>query len=167
MPQTAEEIEREMEEKKQEYLETAVQCYEKEIKNLNEMENEEKRNLIIKATVMNEGMIVDDKITFKDWYVDEEFQSDNVKISDDKKAYIDDLIERTIGVETIEIIEPIVKDNNDSREATTFEQVNTFDEILLSTTGPNNEMLKKGIIRWKKLWTQLKTDSILNKIQWQ
>ena len=54
---------------------------------------------------MNEGMIVDDKITFKDWYVDEEFQSDNVKISDDKKAYIDDLIERTIGVETIEIIE--------------------------------------------------------------
>ena len=37
------------------------------------MENEEKRNLIIKAIVMNEGMIVDDKITFKDWYVDEEF----------------------------------------------------------------------------------------------
>lgn len=85
------------------------------------MESEEKRNLIIKATVMNEGMIVDDKITFKDWYVNEEFQSDNVKISDDKKAYIDDLIERTIGVETIEIIEPIVKDNNNSREATTFE----------------------------------------------
>lgn len=55
-----------------------------------------KQNLFIKATGANEGIIVDDKFTFEDWHVDDEFERNNVKISDDSKAYIDDLIKRTI-----------------------------------------------------------------------
>ena len=52
--------------------------------------------MFIKATGANEGIIVDDKFTFEDWHVDDEFERNNVKISDDSKAYIDDLIKRTI-----------------------------------------------------------------------
>ena len=74
-----------------------MQYYEEEIKNLNEIENEGKQNLITEAAGTNKGMIVDNKITFENWYVDIEFQSDNVKISNDSKAYIDNLSERTIG----------------------------------------------------------------------
>ena len=41
-------------------------------------------------------MIVDNKATYECWYVDHEFESDNIKISDDSKAYIVHLIKRTI-----------------------------------------------------------------------
>ena len=90
-------------------------------------------------------MIVDNKISFEDWNIDNNFQTDNVKKSNDTKAFIDDLIIRRTGDEKIEIIRPINEDNNNSnnnnnsRETTTFEEVNTLDEILSSTTKPNNK----------------------------
>ena len=65
-----------------------------EIENLNDIENEEKRSLFIEATGTNEGMIVNDQITFEDWYIKDKFKSDNIKISDDTKAYIDDFSKR-------------------------------------------------------------------------
>lgn len=67
-----------------------------EIENLNDIENEEKRSLFIEATGANEGIIVNDQITFEDWYIEDKFKSDNIKISDDTKAYIDDLSKRKI-----------------------------------------------------------------------
>ena len=67
-----------------------------EIENLNDIENEEKRSLLIEATGDNEGIIVNDQITFEDWYIEDKFKSDNIKISDDTKAYIDDLSKRKI-----------------------------------------------------------------------
>ena len=42
---------------------------EEEIQNLNEIGNEEKRNLMIEATAVNAGMMVDDEIIFEDWYL--------------------------------------------------------------------------------------------------
>ena len=36
-------------------------------------------------------MVVDEKITIEDWYVDYEFNTEKVKISDDIKLYIDNL----------------------------------------------------------------------------
>ena len=65
--------------KNKEYLETAMQYHTEEIKNLNDIENREKRNLFVEATVANEGMIVYDRITFEDWYVNEKFKTDNIK----------------------------------------------------------------------------------------
>lgn len=65
-----------------------------EIENLNDIENEEKRSLFIEATGANKGIIVNDQITFEDWYIQDKFKSDNIKISDDTKAYIDDFSKR-------------------------------------------------------------------------
>ena len=52
-------------------------------------------------------MIVGDKITFNDCYVNGEFDNENVKIGDEIKLYIDNLIKKTIEknvpIEAIEI----------------------------------------------------------------
>ena len=69
-----------------------------------EIENEEWKNFIIQGTSANEGITIDNKITFEDWYINDEFQSGNVKISDDTKAYIDKLIKRIIGDKKIKTI---------------------------------------------------------------
>ena len=45
----------------------AMQYYAVEIKNLSNIDNEEKWNLFIETIGANKGMIVDDKITFEDW----------------------------------------------------------------------------------------------------
>lgn len=74
MPQTAEEIENEKEEKNKECIKTAMQYYAKETKNLSSIENGEKRKILIKATGVNNGMIDNNKITFEDWYVDDKFE---------------------------------------------------------------------------------------------
>ena len=104
MPQTAEEIENEKEEKNKEYIKTAMQYYAKETKNLSSIENGEKRKILIKATGVNNGMIDNNKITFEDWYVDDKFENNNnIKISEESKAYINDLIKRTIEDKKIEI----------------------------------------------------------------
>ena len=41
-------------------------------------------------------MEVHDKITIEDWYVDGKFNDENVKMFEEVKLYIDDLIKKTI-----------------------------------------------------------------------
>ena len=41
-------------------------------------------------------MVVHDEITIEDWYVDDKFNDENVKIFEYDKLYIDDLIKKTI-----------------------------------------------------------------------
>ena len=48
----------------------------------------------MKQQVLTKGIIVNDQITFEDWYIQDKFKSDNIKISDDTKAYIDDFSKR-------------------------------------------------------------------------
>ena len=79
MLQTTKEIQNEEEEKNREYLETSTQYYTEEVKSLNDIENEGKRNLLTETIGANKSMTVDDKITFEDWYVDNKFESDNIK----------------------------------------------------------------------------------------
>ena len=40
-------------------------------------------------------MVVHNKITIKDWYVDGKFNDENVKMFEDVKLYIDNLIKKT------------------------------------------------------------------------
>ena len=40
-------------------------------------------------------MVVDDKITIEDWYVNGKFNDETVKMSEDVKLHIDDLIKKT------------------------------------------------------------------------
>ena len=41
-------------------------------------------------------MVVHDKITIEDWYVDDKFNDENVKMFEDVQLYVDDLINKTI-----------------------------------------------------------------------
>ena len=41
-------------------------------------------------------MVDHDKITIEDWHVDGKFNDENVKMFEDVKLYIDDLIKKTI-----------------------------------------------------------------------
>ena len=41
-------------------------------------------------------MVVHDKITIEDWHVDGKFNDENVKMFEEVKLYIDDLIKKTI-----------------------------------------------------------------------
>ena len=61
---------------------------------MRDIENEEKRNLFIAEAGANEGMIVNDKVTVEDWFVDNEFGDENVVISSSSKTYIDDLTKK-------------------------------------------------------------------------
>ena len=60
-------------------------------------------------------MLVNDKIILENWFVDDEFDISNVKISDDSKAYIDDLIKRTIE-DKKRIIQKDGNDDDDNNE---------------------------------------------------
>ena len=56
-------------------------------------------------------MIVDYRITIDDWYVDDDFNNKHVKMSQDIKLCIDDLIIKTIETKKIEVpLEPIEQD---------------------------------------------------------
>ena len=48
------------------------------------------------AVSANEDLVAHDKNTIKDWYVNGKFNDENVKISEDVKLYIGDLIKKTI-----------------------------------------------------------------------
>ena len=60
------------------FLQTVDKYYSEEIKSGRDIENEEKRDLFIAATGANKDMLLDDKITVKDWFVDGEFGSEYV-----------------------------------------------------------------------------------------
>ena len=66
MPQTAQGIKKEKEQKGSGFLQTATEYYSEEIKAANDIVKEKKRNLFIDATDANEDMTVDDKITIDD-----------------------------------------------------------------------------------------------------
>ena len=96
MPQTAEEIREEKEQTDSDFLQTAIKCCCEEIKAADEIEKEKKRNLFIDAVNENKGMIVNNRISVDDWYVEDEFDNKNVKMSDNVKFYLNDLIKNTI-----------------------------------------------------------------------
>ena len=73
MPQTAEKIAEEKEQKDSDFLQTATEL--KKIKAAGEIEKEEKRNLLIDAVNANKGIIVNDRITIDDWYVYDELDN--------------------------------------------------------------------------------------------
>ena len=63
-------------------MQTAIEYYSEDIKAANNLEKEEKKNLFIDAVGANEYMTVSDKITFDYWYLDDEFDNGNLKMSD-------------------------------------------------------------------------------------
>lgn len=54
---------------------------------------EDQINIYIQRTGANEGLIVEDKEIFEDWFVDDEFHDKDV--SEDSKKHIDDLLKTT------------------------------------------------------------------------
>ena len=85
--------------------------------------------MFIETTDANEGMIVDDKPTFEDWYFDDNFESDIIKISDKTKAYTDDLVKRTIKYKKIEIGFKSEDDYDDDKNYNNNNKTMTSDEI--------------------------------------
>ena len=116
MPQTAEQIENAKAEKNREYLETPTQYYAEEIKKLKEIEDEEQKYLFTETIGATYGMVVNNKTTFVDWFIENEFGSNNVKILGESKAYIVNLIKRTIEDRKI----TIQKDYKDMTVMTTM-----------------------------------------------
>ena len=88
---TTKQIETDKKEETEHYLKTIFKDFLEGIKSINEVQNEVKRNLFIEASGANEVMIVDNKLTLEKWFIDNKFASKNVTISDESKAYIDDL----------------------------------------------------------------------------
>ena len=61
-------------------------------------------------------MVFDDRIIIDDWYVDEEFDNENIKMLEDIKVYIDDLIKKTVQNKKIDIpFETIEQDPVDEK----------------------------------------------------
>lgn len=52
------------------------------------------KRLYIEVVGANDRMIVRDKQTFEEWFVYDEFSNENITVSGDSKAYIDDLIKK-------------------------------------------------------------------------
>ena len=102
---------------------------------LQDLEKEEKKNIFIDAVGPNEEMVVDEKITIEDWYVDNEFNNEKVKISDDIKLYIDNLIRKTIENkkvpnETFEKVTDPIKQADEKQPPPPYETAVTLDDIL-------------------------------------
>ena len=95
---------------------TATEYYSEGIKAAKYLEKEEKKNSFIDAVSANEDLVARDKITMESWYDNDKFNDENVKISEDVKLYIDDLIKKTIENKNVptehikKAIEPIEQD---------------------------------------------------------
>ena len=84
-----------------------------------------------------------DKIIFKEWFMDNEFASENVTIFNDSKPYIDYFLKKFDMIPKIEILpEPSGCPIPNSKQML-LPVVNTLDKILLMDTKPNKEALKK------------------------
>ena len=115
----------------------------------------------------NDGMIVSNKISFENWFVDDEFENNkNIKILDNSKTYFDNFIKKTED-DKIEIdypdltIEAFNEDNN-SKRTMTFEEINTLDKILLEATEKHNNILKRKKKKQTKLLKQPTKNKKLN-----
>ena len=172
MLQTSEEIENDkIEKKEKEKIENILQlqcsAIQRKQKDLNDKNNEEKINLLIEKMDSNDGMIVSNKISFENWFVDDEFENNkNIKILDNSKTYFDNFIKKTED-DKIEIdypdltIEAFNEDNN-SKRTMTFEEINTLDKILLEATEKHNNILKRKKTKQTKLLKQPTKNKKLN-----
>ena len=109
LPQTAKQVQTDKKEETENYFKTAFEYFSEEIKNIHEIKNEEKINLCIEALGANEGLIVNDKRTFEECFTDDEFAVESVMVSDDSKAYIDNLFIKIDVIPTMKMLpEPFV-----------------------------------------------------------
>ena len=53
---------------------------------MHETENKEKRNLFTDTSSAYEGMIVNNKPAFEEWFIEDKFAIENVMVLDDSKA---------------------------------------------------------------------------------
>ena len=68
-----------------------------------------KKETLFEALGANEGMIANDKPTFEEWFIDDQFAFKNVKVSDDSKVYIDNSLKKIDVIPRMEILpEPSV-----------------------------------------------------------
>ena len=88
-------------------------------------------------------MIVDDKPTFEQWFIDDKFASENVTISIDSKVYIDDLLKKPDVILKIETLPELPVSPILNFKQTLSPVVNTLDEIISMDTKPNKDALKK------------------------
>ena len=96
----------------------------------------------------NDGMIVSNKISFENWFVDDEFENNkNIKILDNSKTYFDNFIKKAednkIEIDNPDLTIEAFNEDNNSKRTMTFEKINTLDEILLEPTEKYNNILKR------------------------
>ena len=172
MLQTSEEIENDkIEKKEKEKIENILQLQcstiQRKQKDLNDKNNEEKINLLIEKMDANDGMIVSNKISFENWFVDDEFENNkNIKILDNSKTYFDNFIKKTednkIEIDNPDLTIEAFNEDNNSKRTMTFEKINTLDEILLEPTEKYNNILKRKKTKQTKLLKQPTKNKKLN-----
>ena len=136
LPQTAKQVQTDKKEETENYFKTAFEYFSEEIKNMHEIKNEEKINLCIEASGANEGLIVNDKPTFEECFTDDEFAVESVMVSDDSKAYIDNLFIKIDVIPTMEILpEPFVSPIQNFRQTSSV--VTTLAKYFLINSKPN------------------------------
>lgn len=90
------EIENRKQKNREDYLKLASDCF---AENLNVVKNIEKENQVDlisgAAEIMNNNLFMDDKPTFVEWFIDDECVSQDLKITEESKAFLHDLIEKT------------------------------------------------------------------------
>ena len=89
-------------------------------------------------------MVVHDKTTVEDCYVDGKFNDENIKMFEDVKRYIDDLIKKTIENKSVpteslkRATEPIEQTLADKKKwSLPYKTAVTLDNILLPPLPPN------------------------------
>ena len=172
MLQTSEEIENDkIEKKEKEKIENILQLQcstiQRKQKDLNDKNNEEKINLLIEKMDANDGMIVSNKISFENWFVDDEFENNkNIKILDNSKTYFDNFIKKAednkIEIDNPDLTIEAFNEDNNSKRTMTFEKINTLDEILLEPTEKYNNILKRKKTKQTKLLKQPTKNKKLN-----
>ena len=95
----------------------------------------------------NGEMIVSNKISFENWFVDDKFENNkNMKILDNSKTYFDIFIKKTehnkIEIDYPDLTIEAFNEDNNSKRTMTFEKINTLDKILLEATEKHNNILK-------------------------
>ena len=76
----------------------------------------------------NDGMIVSNKISFENWFVDDEFENNkNIKILDNSKTYFDNFIKKTednkIEIDYPDLTIEAFNEDNNSKRTMTFEEI--------------------------------------------
>ena len=98
--------------------------------------------MFIEASGANEVITVDDTPTFEEWFIHNDFANENAKVSDDCKAYIDDLVRKTNLIPKWNYYLNHVLVLFQTLDMP-FSLVNTLNEIFSIDTEPNEDPLKK------------------------